>query len=81
MAPTKRVDDATGAGRDRRARDRLSPVDSDQDRRLTGAALSDMGYELCRRALSIRYFEAGIVQIAAQLGIARNPGATGFKHP
>jgi hypothetical protein len=79
MAPTKRIDDAADADRDRRARDRLSPVNSDRDRdqRLTGAALSDMGYELCRRVISIRYFEGAPVQIAAYCGIARNPGATG----
>ncbi len=36
-----------------------------------------LGYELCHRVISIRYFEGGPVQIAAQCGIARNPGATG----
>jgi hypothetical protein len=36
-----------------------------------------MGYELLDSVLSIRYFEGGPMQIAAEFGIARNPGATG----
>jgi hypothetical protein len=38
-----------------------------------------VGYELYHRVISIRYFEGGPVQIAAQCGIARNPGATGVE--
>jgi hypothetical protein len=35
--------------------------------------------ELCHDVVSIRYFEGSTVQIAAQFGIARNPGATGLQ--
>jgi hypothetical protein len=40
--------------------------------------VTDMGYELSYHVISIRHFERGPMQIAAEFGIARNPDATGI---